>query len=150
MSKRASYIILSSLFVRPIALHVRSNLVTGLTYERLIGKNYLQACFKIVISSKIKNINQVINFHATAIESATKSAVMNDCSVTKTDLIGVVYRSISLIHCRTDYKELAHLDSNVYPSYTYLKIYNPCPASCHVITRCKGNCLSFIACYNMM
>ena len=40
------HIILSSLLVRPNRLHVRSNLanlVPGLTYDRLIGKNYLQA-----------------------------------------------------------------------------------------------------------
>jgi len=37
------YIILSSLFVRPNGLHVRSNLVPGLTYDRLIGNSYLQA-----------------------------------------------------------------------------------------------------------
>ena len=31
-------------FVRPNWLHVRSSLVPGLTYDRLIEKNYLQAC----------------------------------------------------------------------------------------------------------
>ena len=31
-------------YVRPNGLHVRSNLVPGLTYDRLIGKGYLQAC----------------------------------------------------------------------------------------------------------
>ena len=31
-------------YVRPNGLHVRSNLVPGLTYDRLIGKSYLQAC----------------------------------------------------------------------------------------------------------
>ena len=38
------HIILSSLFVRPNGLHVRSNLIPGLTYGRLIGKSHLQAC----------------------------------------------------------------------------------------------------------
>ena len=38
------HVILSSLFVQPDGLHVRSNLVPGLTYDRLIGKSYLQAC----------------------------------------------------------------------------------------------------------
>ena len=36
------HIILSSLFVRPNGLPVRSNLVPGVTYDRLIGKGYLQ------------------------------------------------------------------------------------------------------------
>ena len=31
-------------YVRPNGLHVRSNLVHGLTYDRLIRKSYLQAC----------------------------------------------------------------------------------------------------------
>ena len=44
MSKNASKV---SLFVRPNGLHVRSNLVPGLSYDRLIGKNYLQACLYI-------------------------------------------------------------------------------------------------------
>ena len=38
------------IFVQPDWLHVRSNLVPGLTYDRFIEKNYLQACFYCKIS----------------------------------------------------------------------------------------------------
>ena len=50
-------------YVRPNGLHVRSNLVPGLTYDRLIGKSYLQAWnkpgmmeFKIEIKSEAETL----------------------------------------------------------------------------------------------
>ena len=48
-------------YVRPNGLHVRSNLVPGLTYDRLTGKSYLQAwntVFNLMINPiKVWNLN---------------------------------------------------------------------------------------------
>ena len=63
-----------------------------------------QCSLLIAINFKIKNSNQInSSFHATAVETATKLAMMNDHSVTKLCLISLIYRNITLIHCGTDY-----------------------------------------------
>ena len=86
-------------YVRPNGLHVRSNLVPGLTYDRLIGKSYLQAWIGVNLASHISKLACEVE----EISQVSRVLFVNKINVTNGQKI---HFNICLYNCQRNLKYL--------------------------------------------